>query len=54
VISTDELMLLRRSSELADRVIRVDDFAQDLGAAEFKPPVAATPATAAGRKIAAA
>ncbi len=54
VISADELTLLRRSSDLADRVIRVDDFAQDLGAAELKPPAALTPATAAGRKIAAA
>jgi acyl-CoA dehydrogenase len=53
VISADELTLLRRANELADRVIRVDDFAQDLGAAEFKPP-AATSATAGGRKVAAA
>ncbi len=37
VISADELTLLRRAAELADRVIRVDDFAQDLGASELKP-----------------
>ena len=54
MISADELALLRRASELADRVIRVDDFAQDLGASELKPPAAPAPASAAGRKIAAA
>ncbi len=53
VISADELTLLQRASELADRVIRVDDFAQDLGASELKPP-ASTPVGAASRKIAAA
>ena len=36
VITADELRLLRRASELADRVIRVDDFAQDLGASELQ------------------
>ncbi|MGH8714421.1 MAG: acyl-CoA dehydrogenase domain-containing protein, partial [Casimicrobiaceae bacterium] len=54
VISADELAILRRAAELADRVIRVDDFAQDLGAAELKPPAAAAKPPAAGRKTAAA
>jgi acyl-CoA dehydrogenase len=54
VISADELTLLQRASELADRVIRVDDFAQDLGASELKPLAASAPAGAASRKIAAA
>ena len=53
VLGSDELMLLRRARELADRVIRVDDFPQDLGASELKPPAAAK-AAAAARKIAAA
>jgi acyl-CoA dehydrogenase len=54
VITADELRLLRRASELADRVIRVDDFAQDLGASELKPSAAAAPVSTAGRKVAAA
>jgi hypothetical protein len=54
VITAGELMLLQRASELADRVIRVDDFAQDLGASELKPPAVAATAGAASRKIAAA
>ena len=45
---------LVRASELADRVIRVDDFAQDLGASELKPSTASAPAIAPGRKVAAA
>jgi acyl-CoA dehydrogenase len=54
VISADELAILRRAGELADRVIRVDDFPQDLGASELKPPAAVAKAPATGRKIAAA
>ncbi|HEX3632596.1 MAG TPA: acyl-CoA dehydrogenase [Casimicrobiaceae bacterium] len=54
VISADELTLLQRASELADRVIRVDDFAQDLGASELKPAAAPAPASTASRKVAAA
>ena len=42
VITADELALLRRAKRLVDQVIRVDDFAQDLGASEMRPP-AATP-----------
>jgi acyl-CoA dehydrogenase len=54
VISADELTLLRRTGELADRVIRVDDFAQDLGASELKPAAASAPGSTTSRKIAAA
>jgi acyl-CoA dehydrogenase len=54
VITADERTLLQRASELADRVIRVDDFAQDLGASELRPPAASAPASTASRKIAAA
>ena len=54
VITIDELRLVRRAGELADRVIRVDDFAQDLGASELKPPTALAPASAPGRRVAAA
>jgi acyl-CoA dehydrogenase len=54
VISADELTLLQRASELAARVIRVDDFAQDLGASELQPPAVSAPASTASRKIAAA
>ncbi|HKW79981.1 MAG TPA: acyl-CoA dehydrogenase [Casimicrobiaceae bacterium] len=52
VIGSDDLILLRRARELADRVIRVDDFPQDLGASDLKPPAAAK-AAAATRRIAA-
>jgi acyl-CoA dehydrogenase len=45
VITADELALVRRAQRLTDQVIRVDDFAQDLGASEMRPP-AATPSPA--------
>jgi acyl-CoA dehydrogenase len=45
VITADELALVRRAQRLTDEVIRVDDFAQDLGASEMRPP-AATPTPA--------
>jgi acyl-CoA dehydrogenase len=45
VITADELALVRRAQRLTDEVIRVDDFAQDLGASEMRPP-AATPSPA--------
>ncbi len=41
VISADELMLVRRAQHLADEIVRVDDFAQDLGASEMQSTVAA-------------
>jgi acyl-CoA dehydrogenase len=53
VITADERALLQRAGELSDRVIRVDDFPQDLGASELKPPAAFVP-TGAARKVAAA
>jgi acyl-CoA dehydrogenase len=39
VITTDELAIVRRAKKLVDQVLRVDDFAQDLGASEMHPPV---------------
>ena len=41
VISADELTLVRRAQRLADEIVRVDDFAQDLGASEMQSTVAA-------------
>jgi len=37
VITADELAIVTRAKELADQVIRVDDFAPDLGASEMRP-----------------
>jgi hypothetical protein len=51
LITADELALVRRARRLVDQVIRVDDFAQDLGASELHPPEAPTAAPA--RKAAA-
>jgi hypothetical protein len=51
VITADELALVRRAKRLVDQVIRVDDFAQDLGASELRPPEAPTASPA--RKAAA-
>jgi acyl-CoA dehydrogenase len=39
VITADELAIVRRARKLVDQVIRVDDFAQDLGLSEMRPPV---------------
>jgi acyl-CoA dehydrogenase len=39
VITADELAIVRRARTLVDQVIRVDDFAQDLGVSEMRPPV---------------
>jgi acyl-CoA dehydrogenase len=36
VISADEANILRRASRLVNQVVRVDDFAQDLGASEMR------------------
>jgi acyl-CoA dehydrogenase len=54
VITAEERTLLQRAGELADRVIRVDDFAQDLGASEFKPAAAPSSVGSAGRRLASA
>ena len=43
IISADEHAALRAQRALAARVVRVDDFAQDLGAAETEPPHPVTP-----------
>jgi len=54
LISSDELALIRRAQRLVDQVIRVDDFAADLGLSEMRPP-AVTPASPepVARKVAA-
>ncbi len=53
IITSDELALLRRAAYLAAIVIRVDDFAQDLGAAEAQPEIASPrPATIAHKAAA--
>jgi acyl-CoA dehydrogenase len=41
VISADEMLAIKRARRLTDLVIRVDDFAQDLGVSEMRPPGAA-------------
>ena len=40
VIDAEELLVVRRAKRLVDQVIRVDDFAQDLGTSELRPPAA--------------
>ncbi|HEV8552968.1 MAG TPA: DUF1974 domain-containing protein, partial [Casimicrobiaceae bacterium] len=39
VITADEFAIVTRARKLADQVIRVDDFAPDLGVSEMHPPV---------------
>ncbi|HXX85513.1 MAG TPA: acyl-CoA dehydrogenase [Casimicrobiaceae bacterium] len=46
VISGDEANILRRARRLVEQVIRVDDFAQDLGASEMRPASAVADAEA--------
>jgi acyl-CoA dehydrogenase len=41
IITADEMEALRRAARLADQIIQVDDFAQDLGASEMRPPAVA-------------
>jgi acyl-CoA dehydrogenase len=54
LITADELALVRRAGWLVDQVIRVDDFAQDLGLSEMRPPAAMpSPGDTVARKAAA-
>lgn len=54
IITSDDLAVLRRAKRLVDEVIRVDDFAQDLGASEMRgPAVSPGPNGALPRKAAA-
>jgi acyl-CoA dehydrogenase len=53
VIGADELALVRRARRLADEIVRVDDFAQDLGASELLPPAVARAPAAVAHKAAA-
>jgi acyl-CoA dehydrogenase len=45
IITADELTMVQRAKRLVDQVIRVDDFAPDLGVSEVRP-LAVTPAAA--------
>ena len=45
VINAEELIVVRRAKRLLEQVIRVDDFAQDLGVSEMRPPAATTAKT---------
>ena len=38
VINAEELTVVRRAKRLHDQIVRVDDFAQDLGVSEMRPP----------------
>ncbi len=53
VISVDELALVRRAKRLADEIVRVDDFAQDLGASEMRTTVVEQGSAAVAHKAAA-
>ena len=54
LITAEELTVVRRAKQLVDEVIRVDDFAQDLGASEARPPaVMSASADCVARKAAA-
>jgi acyl-CoA dehydrogenase len=54
VINAEELIVVRRAKRLLDEVVRVDDFAQDLGVSELRPPAvtAAMPNTVAHKAAA--
>jgi acyl-CoA dehydrogenase len=53
IINADELTVLRRAKRLLDQIVRVDDFAQDLGASEMKPPALTAASGALPRREAA-
>jgi acyl-CoA dehydrogenase len=54
IITADELAIVRKAKRLVDQVIRVDDFAPDLGVSEMRPPAATrAPGEAVARKAAA-
>jgi len=54
IITADELAIVRKATRLVDQVIRVDDFAQDLGLSEMRPPASmASSEGAVARKAAA-
>jgi acyl-CoA dehydrogenase len=51
IITADELGLVRRARRLVDEVIRVDDFAPDLGWSEMHPPTASMPRGTAHKPV---
>jgi acyl-CoA dehydrogenase len=52
IITAEELSLLRRAKRLLDQVIRVDDFAPDLGLSQMQPPSLSIARTAASVPVA--
>ena len=54
IITADELAIVRKATRLVDQVIRVDDFAQDLGMSEMRPPASMAPSEGAVARKAAA
>jgi len=54
IITADELAIVRKATRLVDQVIRVDDFAQDLGISEMRPPASMAPSEGAVARKAAA
>jgi acyl-CoA dehydrogenase len=53
VITADEFALVRKARRLVDQVIRVDDFAPDLGVSEMRPPAVTPTSSEVARKAAA-
>jgi len=53
LITADELALVRKARRLVDQVIRVDDFAPDLGVSEMRPPAVTPTSPEVARKAAA-
>jgi hypothetical protein len=51
IIAADELGLVRRARRLVDEVIRVDDFAPDLGWSEMHPATASMPRGTAHKPV---
>jgi acyl-CoA dehydrogenase len=47
IINAEELGMVRRARRLLEQVVRVDDFAQDLGASQMRPAAATTAAPSA-------
>ena len=47
MIGADEAIAMKLAHELMSRVVRVDDFAQDLGASEMRPPAVKTTSASA-------
>jgi len=53
IVTADEASLVRRAKRLADQVIRVDDFAADLGVSEARPAATSASGSSVSHKAAA-